>query len=56
MIGIIIMLAPAMGGAACPRIGGASIDSGSDRVLGGSIRAGRFTSAVVMGPRFGHRM
>ncbi len=51
MIGIIIMLAPAIAGAAWPFMGGASIDSGADCVLGGSMRAGRFTSAVVMSPR-----
>jgi hypothetical protein len=48
MIGIIIMLAPAIAGAACPRMGGASIARADPSLLGGAIRAGRFTNVVVM--------
>src|SRR5699024_1131066 len=48
MIGIIIMLAPASAGADCPCDGGAAIDRGDDDVAGGAMRAGRFTSVVVM--------
>src|SRR5699024_1171957 len=48
MIGIIIMLAPAIAGADWPCVGGAAIVSGDDDVAGGAMRAGRFTSVVVM--------
>src|SRR5699024_387164 len=48
MIGIIIMLAPAIAGADWPWVGGAAIVSGDDDVAGGAMRAGRFTSVVFM--------
>ncbi|MET0766800.1 MAG: hypothetical protein ABWY50_04075, partial [Aeromicrobium sp.] len=48
MIGIIIMLAPAIAGAACPREGGGEISNDCRATVGGSIRAGRLTIVVVI--------